>query len=123
MKTAKLGLDRIRAVLEALGNPERRRIAWSMWPGPMAKGSTCAMIVLPDYEPLAFAPDCSPSPHLVEPTERIQVDGIPVTSSAVFDERSMWCIKAAEKLVVSQDIDEASQLCRDGRSHGILVVS
>ena len=43
IKTAKLGLDRIARVLEALGNPHRRtRIVHVA--GTNGKGSTCAMI-------------------------------------------------------------------------------
>ena len=43
MKTAKLGLERIRAVLDALGNPEKAyRVVHVA--GTNGKGSTCAMI-------------------------------------------------------------------------------
>ena len=37
MKTAKLGLERIRAVLDALGQSRRRRTASSTSPGRMGK--------------------------------------------------------------------------------------
>ena len=43
IKTAKLGLERIRAVLAALGNPEKAyRVVHVA--GTNGKGSTCAMI-------------------------------------------------------------------------------
>ncbi len=77
VKTAKLGLDRIRKVLHALGDPQcAYRVVHVA--GTNGKGSTCAMI----YAGLRAAgvrTGLFTSPHLVEPTERIQVDGLPVT--------------------------------------------
>ena len=43
IKTAKFGLERIRAVLEALGNPQRR-LRHVHVAGTNGKGSVCAMI-------------------------------------------------------------------------------
>ena len=77
IKTARLGLDRIRAVLSALGNPER---AYSVVhvAGTNGKGSTCAMIEA-GLRAAGVRTGLFTSPHLVEPTERIQIDGRPVT--------------------------------------------
>jgi dihydrofolate synthase/folylpolyglutamate synthase len=86
MKTAKLGLERIGAVLAALGNPEKAyRVVHVA--GTNGKGSTCAMIAA-GLQAAGFRTGLFTSPHLVEPTERIQVDGIPVSEtqfSWVFD--------------------------------------
>ncbi|MGH9559371.1 MAG: bifunctional folylpolyglutamate synthase/dihydrofolate synthase [Bryobacteraceae bacterium] len=77
IKTAKLGLDRIRKLLAALGDPQNAyRIVHVA--GTNGKGSTCAMI----DAGLRAAGVCTglfTSPHLIEPTERIQIGGIPVT--------------------------------------------
>ena len=79
MKTAKLGLDRIRAVLAALGNPEKAyRVVHVA--GTNGKGSTCAMIAA-GLRAAGVRTGLFTSPHLVEPTERIQIDGIPVTQA------------------------------------------
>jgi dihydrofolate synthase/folylpolyglutamate synthase len=76
INTAKLGLDRIALLLEALGNPQQScRIVHVA--GTNGKGSTCAMIEsglrAAGYRTALFT-----SPHLVEPTERIQIAGRPV---------------------------------------------
>ena len=95
IKSAKLGLERIRAVLEALGNPERAfRVVHVA--GTNGKGSTCAMIEAglraADVRTGLFT-----SPHLIEPTERIQIDGIPV-SEADFERAFNIVHETAEKL-------------------------
>jgi dihydrofolate synthase / folylpolyglutamate synthase len=77
IKTAKLGLERIRALLEALGNPQRQfRVVHVA--GTNGKGSTCAMIDA-GLRAAGIRTGLFTSPHLIEPTERIQIDGIPVT--------------------------------------------
>ena len=77
MKTAKLGLERIRALLDALGNPERAyRVVHVA--GTNGKGSTCAMIEA-GLRASGVRTGLFTSPHLIEPTERIQIAGIPVT--------------------------------------------
>ena len=79
MKTAKLGLDRIRAVLAALGNPEKAyRVVHVA--GTNGKGSTSAMIAA-GLRAAGVRTGLFTSPHLVEPTERIQIDGIPVSQA------------------------------------------
>jgi dihydrofolate synthase/folylpolyglutamate synthase len=78
IKTAKLGLDRIRAVLAALGNPQDsfRSIHVA---GTNGKGSTCAMIDA-GLRTAGIRTGLFTSPHLIEPTERIVIDGMPVTT-------------------------------------------
>jgi dihydrofolate synthase/folylpolyglutamate synthase len=86
IKTAKLGLDRIARVLEALGNPHRRtRIVHVA--GTNGKGSTCAMIEA-GLRASGRRTGLFTSPHLAEPTERIRINGVPVSAerfSAAFD--------------------------------------
>ncbi len=78
IKTAKLGLERIAEVLDALGRPQDRT-RFVHVAGTNGKGSSCAMI--------ASALQCAgrrtglfTSPHLSEPTERIQIDGQPISA-------------------------------------------
>jgi dihydrofolate synthase / folylpolyglutamate synthase len=77
IKTAKLGLDRIRMVLAALGNPQDsfRSIHVA---GTNGKGSTCAMIDA-GLRTAGVRTGLFTSPHLIEPTERIVIDGMPVS--------------------------------------------
>src|ERR1043165_1174829 len=79
MKTAKLGLERIRALLDALGNPERSyRVVHVA--GTNGKGSTCAMIEA-GLRAAGVRTGLFTSPHLIEPTERIQICGVPVSEA------------------------------------------
>jgi dihydrofolate synthase / folylpolyglutamate synthase len=79
IKTAKLGLDRIRAVLAALGDPQLAfRVVHVA--GTNGKGSTCAMIEA-GLRAAGVRTGLFTSPHLIEPTERIQIGGIPVSES------------------------------------------
>src|SRR5579863_9801720 len=71
--TAKLGLERITALLGALGNPQRA-CRWVHVAGTNGKGSTCAMIES-GLRAGGIRTGLYISPHLVEPTERIQVLG------------------------------------------------
>jgi dihydrofolate synthase / folylpolyglutamate synthase len=78
LKTAKLGLDRIHRVLDALGNPQRAYQTVHV-AGTNGKGSTCAMIEA-GLRACGVRTGLFTSPHLQEPTERIQIDGTPVTT-------------------------------------------
>lgn len=75
--TAKLGLERITALLAALGNPHRAA-RWVHVAGTNGKGSTCAMIEA-GLRAAGVRTGLYISPHLVEPIERIQIAGRPVT--------------------------------------------
>jgi dihydrofolate synthase/folylpolyglutamate synthase len=77
IKTAKLGLDRIRAVLSALDNPQNTFQSIHV-AGTNGKGSTCAMIDA-GLRTAGIRSGLFTSPHLIEPTERIVIDGMPVT--------------------------------------------
>lgn len=102
IKTAKLGLDRMRATLAALGDPHER-LRFIHVAGTNGKGSTCAMIES-GLRAAAIRTGLFTSPHLAEPTERIRIDGRPVSReqfAAAFD-RVHDCV---EKLVVEGKLD------------------
>jgi dihydrofolate synthase / folylpolyglutamate synthase len=86
VKTAKYGLERIRTLLEALGNPQQLpRIVHVA--GTNGKGSTCAMIES-CLRAAGLRTGLFTSPHLIEPTERVRINGSPVSAeefSAAFD--------------------------------------
>lgn len=91
MKTAKLGLDRILALLAELGDPQAAyRIVHVA--GTNGKGSTCAMIEA-GLRAAGRHTGLFISPHLQEPTERIQVDGIAVSPQEF--ERAFEIVHAA----------------------------
>ena len=78
IKTAKLGLERIHAVLEALGRPQDR-LRFVHVAGTNGKGSTCAMVESALRGP-QLRTGLFTSPHLAEPTERIRIDGLAVSA-------------------------------------------
>jgi dihydrofolate synthase/folylpolyglutamate synthase len=100
---AKFGLERMQKLLAALGNPESGR-RFVHVAGTNGKGSTSAMV--------STALRCSglrtglfTSPHLIEPTERIQINGDQISTedfTAAFN--SVHAV--AERLVEEERIDE-----------------
>jgi dihydrofolate synthase/folylpolyglutamate synthase len=102
IKTAKFGLARIRTLLEALGDPQRA-CRFVHVAGTNGKGSTSAMI----ESALRTADERTglyTSPHLVEPAERIQVGGAPV-SAAQFADAFERVHETTEALLASGHID------------------
>ena len=86
IKTVKLGLDRIRTVLDALGRPQGHLQIVHV-AGTNGKGSTCAMIES-GLRSHGVRTGLFTSPHLFEPTERIRLDGRPISAerfTAAFD--------------------------------------
>jgi dihydrofolate synthase/folylpolyglutamate synthase len=79
IKTAKFGLERIRTVLEALGNPQDR-CRFVHVAGTNGKGSTCAMIESA-LRAAGHRTGMFISPHLSEPTERISIAGRAVSEA------------------------------------------
>ena len=75
---AKFGLERMQALLEELGHPERGQ-RFVHVAGTNGKGSTCAMVASA-LQQAGFRTGLNTSPHLIEPTERIQVNGVSVTT-------------------------------------------
>jgi len=100
--TAKLGLDRIGALLEALGNPHRA-CRWIHVAGTNGKGSTSAMIEA-GLRTAGVRTGLYISPHLVEPTERIQIAGHPV-SEVQFAEAFARVHETAERMLAAGTLD------------------
>ena len=106
IKSAKLGLERIRAVLEALGRPQDR-LRFVHVAGTNGKGSTCAMVesaLRTAGAPSGPRTGLFTSPHLAEPTERIRIDGRPIAAdqfAEVFDRVHF----AVEELLAAGAID------------------
>ncbi len=102
LHTAKFGLERIGTLLAALGNPHHggRFIHVA---GTNGKGSTCAMIEA-GLRAAGQRTALYTSPHLVEPTERIQVGGRRISEEkfAAAFERVHYC---AEELLDNGSID------------------
>lgn len=87
VQTAKLGLERIGALLAALGNPEKAFRSVHI-AGTNGKGSTSAMIEA-GLRTAGIPAGLYTSPHLNEPVERIRIGGEPVTQeefARAFDE-------------------------------------
>jgi len=95
-RTAKLGLERMNALLEALGNPQRTG-RFVHVAGTNGKGSTCAMIES-GLRAAGLRTGLFTSPHLVEPTERIRIGGRPV-SAELFASAFDRAHQAAEELL------------------------
>ena len=100
--TAKLGLERITALLQALGNPHRA-CRWVHVAGTNGKGSTCAMIEA-GLRAAGIRTGLYISPHLVEPTERIQIAGRQVTQEQ-FATAFSKVHETAVRMLASGEID------------------
>ncbi len=73
----KLGTERTRAILDRLGHPDRG-LAGALIAGTNGKGSTAASLAS-ILQAAGHKVGFMPKPHLVSYTERIQVDGTPIT--------------------------------------------
>jgi dihydrofolate synthase/folylpolyglutamate synthase len=100
--TAKLGLERISALLEALGNPYRA-CRWIHVAGTNGKGSTSAMIES-GLRAAGVRTGLYISPHLEEPTERIQIAGH-LVSREQFAGTFEHVHETAERMVASGALD------------------
>jgi dihydrofolate synthase / folylpolyglutamate synthase len=100
--TAKLGLERITTLLQALGNPHRA-CRWVHVAGTNGKGSTCAMIES-GLRAAGVRTGLYISPHLIEPTERIQICGQPV-SQEQFAQAFLKVHETAERMLASAELD------------------
>ena len=102
IRTAKLGLERMTLVAAAMKNPERKyRVVHVA--GTNGKGSTSAMIAAGLRE-AGHRVGLFTSPHLVEPTERIVVDGRAVTAEE-FAEAFAAVHKVAERMLEAGTLD------------------
>lgn len=102
IKTAKLGLDRIQRLLEEMGSPHRGG-RFVHVAGTNGKGSTCAMIE-GGLRAAGLRTGLYTSPHLVEPTERIRIDGAPVEPGR-FAAACQVVHEAAERLLAAGDLE------------------
>ncbi len=100
--TAKLGLDRIASLLQGLGNPHLA-CRWVHVAGTNGKGSTCAMIEA-GLRAAGVRTGLYTSPHLIEPTERIQIAGQPV-SQEQFASAFEQVHETAERMVAAGQLD------------------
>src|SRR3984893_3876107 len=73
----KLGTERTAAILDRLGNPEHG-LRGALIAGTNGKGSTAASLAS-ILQAAGHKVGSMPKPHLISYTERIQVDGIPIT--------------------------------------------
>jgi dihydrofolate synthase/folylpolyglutamate synthase len=103
LKNAKYDLVRIHALLEALGNPQLHG-RYVHVAGTNGKGSTCAMIES-GLRAAGFRTGLYTSPHLAEPTERIQFDGRPITREQ-FSEAFDTVHRCAEALLAQGKISQ-----------------
>ncbi len=102
VKTIKLGLDRMRLMAVALDHPERA-CRYIHVAGTNGKGSTCAMMASA-LRSKGLSTGLYTSPHFVDPAERIQVNGKPLTEqqfSTVFAEMH----QVAEALIKRGELD------------------
>lgn len=102
VQTAKLGLDRITRLLEAMGSPHRAG-RFVHVAGTNGKGSTCAMIES-GLRAAGVRTALYTSPHLNQPTERIQISGKPV-SETQFADAFVEVHEIAERMLYSGEID------------------
>jgi dihydrofolate synthase/folylpolyglutamate synthase len=102
IQTAKFGLDRITRLLEALGGPHREG-RFIHVAGTNGKGSTCAMIEA-GLRASGVRTGLYTSPHLIEPTERIQIAGQPITQDQ-FAEAFTEVHELAERMLPAGEID------------------
>ncbi len=103
LKAVKWDLARVSALLTELGDPQRQRLRYLHVAGTNGKGSTCAMLDSA-LRVAGFRTGLYTSPHLVDPRERIQMDGAPIPERswvAAFEEVH----EAAEKLLARDGID------------------
>ena len=98
VRAAKLRLDGVETLLEAIGSPHRQG-RFVHVAGTNGKGSTCAMLESA-LRASGLRTGLYTSPHLVEPTERIRIDGQPV-SQALFSAAFGRVHAAAEKLLAA----------------------
>lgn len=99
---AKFGLERIRSLVAALGHPELANPCVHI-AGTNGKGSVAAFLAS-ILQTAGYRTGLYTSPHLVAPTERIQIDGEPVSRqafSAAFDQVH----SAAEALLHQNRLD------------------
>jgi dihydrofolate synthase/folylpolyglutamate synthase len=102
IKSFKLGLDRIRRLLDHLGNPHLSYRVIHV-AGTNGKGSVCSMIAA-GLRAAGLRTGLYTSPHLLEPTERIRIDGTEI-SKDVFLETFQVVHQEAEAMLARGELD------------------
>ncbi len=102
IQTAKFGLDRITRLLKALGDPHREG-RFVHVAGTNGKGSTCAMIEA-GLRAAGVRTGLYTSPHLIEPTERIQIAGRSVSEDQ-FAEAFTEVHETSERMLAAGTLD------------------
>jgi dihydrofolate synthase/folylpolyglutamate synthase len=99
---AKLGLERMRDLLAGLDHPERSQRLIHV-AGTNGKGSTSAMIAAALRQG-GLRTGLYTSPHLIEPTERININGAAVTRES-FAEAFSVVHRMAEQMLLEERLD------------------
>jgi dihydrofolate synthase / folylpolyglutamate synthase len=99
---AKLGLERMRDLLAGLGHPERSQ-RFVHVAGTNGKGSTSAMIAAA-LRQSGLNTGLYTSPHLIEPTERININGAAVTRES-FAKAFTAVHQIAEQMLLQEQLD------------------
>src|ERR1700722_922121 len=102
LKAVKWDLDRIRTVLDSLGDPQKKS-RFIHVAGTNGKGSTCALIDSA-LRASGVRTGLYTSPHLVSPRERIQIDGRWI-SEEVWIRAFEQVHRASEVLLAREKID------------------
>jgi dihydrofolate synthase/folylpolyglutamate synthase len=99
---AKLGLERMQALLAELGHPERAQ-RFVHVAGTNGKGSTSAMVAAV-LRQSGLRTGLYTSPHLVQPTERININGADVTKE-LFAETFSIVHRISEQMLLADKLD------------------
>jgi dihydrofolate synthase/folylpolyglutamate synthase len=103
LKTVKWGLERIGALMAALDDPHRKG-RFIHVAGTNGKGSTCAMMASA-LSLSGFRVGLYTSPHLVDPRERIRIDGQMITEQAWAD--AFEAVHLAAEMLLAREIIDA----------------
>ena len=118
IKTAKLGLERIARRARSAGQAAPAPARFVHVAGTNGKGSTCAMIEA-GLRAAGRRTGLFTSPHLLEPTERIRIDGEPGHRASSSPPPSTACTAAVEGLLARGRDRAAHHLLRDRHRHGL----
>lgn len=105
-KIIDLGLDRIKSILTALGNPEKKLPPIIHVAGTNGKGSTSAFLKS-IFQEAGYKVHCYTSPHLIYFNERINILGTPIEDNFLY-EICEECRIACEKIDVAPTFFEGT---------------
>lgn len=102
VETMKLGLENIRKLLTALGNPEKNHLKVQV-AGTNGKGSVCAFLDSICRE-AKIRVGVFTSPHLISITERVRINGMDIGQDA-FARLATIVRETSEKLILQGDLE------------------